>query len=298
MATPDRAEHDVLPRRLQRPPVAVVADQEGGGDGGGLDGDPEHAEVVGKHGQAHGAQEQATRAGYAAAVPGVELDVELRAGRGPSLHRSRSGRPDATTISMQADSASARSRPAGGRRRPSVEHGGDQHQPRDQDDGGTPATAGVPARPTSAGAAAPTASARQKAIGSTAKSGHQSRSSVRSSRSASPNSVRTAPAVRTCRISTTSSTSSDDPELDDQRYAARGQEGDRGDAVVQDQEADELGEGVPSGHQHQEPVSTRAIPIGTAAIAGSSPSDRSSGRLTRNASIVNSGQRDQRPWWC
>ena len=63
MATPTEAEHDVLPRGLERPPAAVVADQERGGDGGGLDGDPQHAEVVGEHGQGHGAQEQRHQGG-------------------------------------------------------------------------------------------------------------------------------------------------------------------------------------------------------------------------------------------
>ena len=68
----------------------------------------------------------ATRAGYAAAVPGVELDVELRAGRGSRPPQVAVRPTDPTTASMKADSASTRSWPPGGGRCLPVEHRRDQ----------------------------------------------------------------------------------------------------------------------------------------------------------------------------
>ncbi len=68
---PDRAEDDVLPGGLERAAGAVVADEEGGGDGGGLDRDPQDAEVVAEDGQAHRGQEQADQGGVAAVRGGL-----------------------------------------------------------------------------------------------------------------------------------------------------------------------------------------------------------------------------------
>ena len=54
--------------------VRVVADQERGHDRGGLDGDPQHAEVAGQHGGGHGSDERLNSTPYrrpgGAAAPG------------------------------------------------------------------------------------------------------------------------------------------------------------------------------------------------------------------------------------
>ena len=55
---PDRADDDVLPRRLERRPGPAMSDQERGDHRRRLHGHPQHAEVGGQHGQEHGGQER------------------------------------------------------------------------------------------------------------------------------------------------------------------------------------------------------------------------------------------------
>ena len=79
---PDRADDDVLPRRLERRPGPAMSDQEGGDHRGGLDGHPQHAEVGGQHGQEHRGQERldedAVERGVATrAAAGGDLGVEI-----------------------------------------------------------------------------------------------------------------------------------------------------------------------------------------------------------------------------
>ena len=176
---PDRAQDDVLPGRLERLLRAVVADQEGRGDRGCLDRDPQHAEVVGEHRQGHRAEEQRDQRRIRPG-PGRFAARRQAAPGGGEAHGPDHG-------SMNADSASTRSKPpavgvdpsrtAALRPTPLTSTAAEASRPPNRHSGALRSSAVSAAR------------AMQAASGNSTRAGHQSRSSVRSSRSAPPNST-------------------------------------------------------------------------------------------------------------
>ena len=95
---------------------------------------------------------------------------------------------------------------------------------------------------------------------------HQSCSSGSSSRSRSPNSERRRWAS-TMRTTTPKQHVEGDAELDQERHAGRAQEGHQGDAVVDQQQPDDLEDGTAPGHQDEEAEEQVATPTGTSAPA-------------------------------
>ena len=125
---PDRADDDVLPRRLERALGPAVADEERGRHGRRLDADPEHAEVGRQDGQQHGGDEHLDQDGIEGGA--ALAAAAVLAGRprwcGPRPTR-RAAAMAPMTRTMKALRASARSTPPdarqparAGRRRPTT----------------------------------------------------------------------------------------------------------------------------------------------------------------------------------
>ncbi len=117
-----RAEHHVLPRRLERAARAAVAHQERRRDGGGLEGHPQDPEVVGEDRQRHRAEEDADQGRVPALVAGgrggsrraAAVPPGSAAGPGSRTRPPQVAvRPTAPiTVSMNAERASARRIPS------------------------------------------------------------------------------------------------------------------------------------------------------------------------------------------
>src|SRR6266511_333815 len=201
------ADDHVFPGGFQGGTAAVVADQESGNDGGGLDRDPQHAEVAGQHGSGHRGDEQvqqdAVPAGPAAALaPGDQVGRRGPAGqqrhrRDPEQHPCGQG--------IGADQA------AGGVDRSVTGDGdGKGHHVDGQQPSGHDARPGAGAGTPARGSVEAGGGERQQDRGEQEQDGHQSCSSRSSSRSLLPNAVRSR-VVRTCNTRTTSSRSKETP---------------------------------------------------------------------------------------
>ncbi len=150
-----------------------VAHQEGRGDRGRLDGDPQHAEVVGEHGQRHRRQGTArSGSGRTRVAGGVRVD---RRGR----PRSRSARPprrrSACRRTGRRRAAARRARSVIGPPRTADAPGPRRTASTDsrRSDAGEPWSAGRPD-----GGACRRRAARQASSGKQHEGGHQSRSSA------------------------------------------------------------------------------------------------------------------------
>ena len=265
IATPDRAEDDVLPGRLERAPGAVVADEERRRDGGRLDRDPHDPEVVGEHGQGHRAEEQAdqggVRRGSARGILPAPSVAPSRRDAGCPRWPSARRRP--RRASMYADSASARSRPpaAGGDAGPRRTAAAARASP-------LASTATLASDPGDAASPAPgrpqTGDGQQRPArraGPSRKIAHQSRSSVSSSRSVSPN-LACMRSGQDLQDQHHQQHVERGAQLDDERHPAGGEERHRRDAVVDAAGSptswDSARRRVTSSRK---PISTREIPM-------------------------------------
>jgi len=123
------AEDDVLPGRLQRRPGAVVTDQEGRGDRGGLDRGPHQADVVGQDGEGHRGQEHRDQGVVGAGEPAGRRGGVAQ----PAPGRHEADRPD-DGEHVRGESVRAEQAAAEAGHLP-VEYGGDQEQPGEQHGG-------------------------------------------------------------------------------------------------------------------------------------------------------------------
>ena len=90
----DRAEQDVLPRGFHRRLAQLERNDEGGEDGGRLDGNPHHAHIVGRHGQQHDGNEQIDENLIAAQMGGVVAGCAAQARAEKERQRGNGGDAD------------------------------------------------------------------------------------------------------------------------------------------------------------------------------------------------------------
>ena len=253
------------------------ADQERGGDRGGLDGDPQDARGC-------------RRARPGSSRPGTGTPAR-RSGRPAAACVAVVGSPPHSAVTATAPTTDQHARPTErvsaqqAARRPvaapardgaSSADAGAEHRDRRGEAGsrGVQPARGASARPTSASSSGTSRGIQSRAaISRAAPSGRRGRV---------PPCVAASGRRGRRRISTTSSTSRDTPSSTTSGSPAGGQERDRRDAVVQHQEADQLGDRAPrrvssarKPEQHQ-----RRRPTGTACAAGAGRRRRRVGRLT------------------